>query len=111
RASSHLTEPPLEPDVDGMARYIARNFAVAIELYVRLTRKIAESNWDLTKGKGANYLWDLQVAFLVGPNHTFQDRPAVVVTSDKAIRKAAEAGGVADLILDYGMYRQSLDSD
>ena len=46
---------------------MAKEFEAGIRLYAAMMKKIFVSNWDLTKGgKGANLLWDLQVAFLVG---------------------------------------------
>jgi len=97
------------PEVLGeKARFVADGFAVGIGLYLQLVKKIVESNWDLTQGKGANLLWDMQVAFLIGRDHTFADRPCAVVTGDRAIVSAAVAAGLGDAILDYGDYRSQL---
>lgn len=97
------------PEVLGeKARFVADGFAVGIRLYLQLVRKIVESNWDLTQGKGANLLWDMQVAFLIGRDHTFAGRPCAVVTGDRAIIAAAAAARLRDTILDYGDYRSQL---
>lgn len=90
------------------AKWVADKFPVAIALYTDLVRKIAQSGWDPATGKGPNSLWDLQVAFLLGPEHSIQRRPVTVVTADRDIYCAAVASGVGTVVMDYQQYRRSL---
>lgn len=109
RAMSHLGDiTDSDEEIGRKGERIERWFSVAIELYVRIVRKIAESNWDLTAGKGGNYLWDLQVAFLVGKEHEIQGRRTLVVSADKEIIAAAADAGVTDVVQPYEDYRGTL---
>ena len=107
--AADILDRVLEPsELHDMARWLTEKFPVPIEMYRQVVRKIAESNWDLTEGKGANLLWDLQVAFLIGEEHTVSGRPTVVVTGDKEILKAAKACGAESRVLSLNDYREQL---
>lgn len=105
RAMDHTS---IEETAEGLAekaKLVADGFEVGIRLYVHLMKKILVSHWDLTKGKGANLLWDMQVAFLIGKHQALQGRPLLVVSGDRAIVDAAVDAGVGDAVLSYEAYR------
>lgn len=110
RAMSYteVTETPEE--TQQKARWVADKFRVAVTLYTEVVGKITRSDWDLTTGKGPNYLWDLQVAFLVGNEHSVEGRPATIVTDDEDIVGAAATSGARSVIMSYQEYRQSISS-
>lgn len=97
-----------DEEIARKAERVADFFSVTIELYVIVARGIAEDDWDLSKGKGGNYLWDLQVTFLIGSEHTIQGRPMRVVSADKRIIEAAEEARVTELVQPYQKYRGEL---
>jgi hypothetical protein len=108
RAASHAGQELADQELKKMSRWLMAKFPVPISMYKQICRKIAESNWDLTQGKGANLLWDLQVSFSIGDEHTVLGRPTIVVTRDKEIVTAAVACGVESRVLDLDTYRTSL---
>jgi hypothetical protein len=108
RASSYCPTSDSRAEIERKARFVAQKFPVAIQLYIDIVKKIAESNWDLTTGKGPNYLWDLQVAFLIGDDHTVLGRPTSVVTSDRDIIEAARSRKMGNAVQNLAEYRKSL---
>lgn len=108
RALSYTDIDQSKEEIQDKAKWVAEKFAVAVTLYIDIVRKITKSNWDLTTGKGPNYLWDLQVAFLIGEEHLIDRRPASIVTSDDDIVRAATSRGMGSLILSYRAYRTCL---
>jgi len=108
RASLYAGASDSGTEIQQKARFVAEKFAVAIQLYIDIVRKIAESDWDLTTGKGPNYLWDLQVAFLIGEDHTVLGRPASIVTSDNDIIEAARVRRMGETVHSFAVYRKSL---
>ena len=86
---------------------MAKEFEAGIRLYAAMMKKIFVSNWDLTKGgKGANLLWDLQVAFLVGKGHAVQGRSMFLVSGDRAIVHAAHEAGLGEDVMSFDAYRE-----
>ena len=109
RARDHTAIEETAEETRERARFVAKDFEAGIRLYVAMMKKILRSNWDLTKGgKGANLLWDMQVAFLVGKNFTVQGRPVSLVSGDRAIVDAASEAGLGEDVMSLDAYRERL---
>ena len=107
RARDHTSVRETAEETRERARFVAKEFEAGIRLYVAMMKKILVSNWDLTKGgKGANLLWDMQVAFLVGKGHAVQGRSVFLVSGDRAIVDAAHEAGLGEDVMSFDVYRE-----
>ena len=107
RARDHTSISESAEETRERARLVAKEFEAGIRLYIAMMKKILVSNWDLTKGgKGANLLWDMQVAFLVGRNHAIEGRPVFLVSGDRAIVDAASEAGLSEGVMSFDAYRE-----
>jgi hypothetical protein len=95
-------------EIDQKAHWVLHNFPVAIQFYKHLTRKIAESGYDLSGIDGGNNYWDMSVAFCVTRANTVEGRTLRLVTGDRALVRAAVSAGAGEAVLVYQLYRERL---
>lgn len=111
RAASHVPDDVPDAELTRMAEWLARKFGVAVAMYRQIVEDTREAGATLTSGRAAELLWNLQVAFLVGETHKLEGKPAVVVSGDDDIVRAAKACGLGAKVipaLRYGDYRQAV---
>ena len=95
-------------EIIAKGEYLADNYKVPIKLYKEILKRIVETGCDLTKKNRANWLWDMQISFLLGPNNHVQGEPLVLVTNDSDILEAADEAGARDFVMELSHYRSSL---
>jgi hypothetical protein len=96
---------PSASDIEKLAGEIRKNSGASLKLFELLIEKALgpEINFANPKRNRGNYLWDLQVSFLVGHFR--------VVTNDKDVVKAATAAGLGDFVMTQANYLSFLAAD
>ena len=111
RAASHVSDEVSDVELTRMASWLARKFDVAVAMYRQIVEDTREGGGTLTSDRAADLLWNLQVAFLVGETHKLEGKPAVVVSGDDDIVKAAKTCGLGSKVipaLRYDDYREAV---
>ncbi|MBW3534128.1 MAG: hypothetical protein KY453_02750 [Gemmatimonadetes bacterium] len=111
RAASHVSDDVSEAELRRMVDWFARKFEVAVAMYRQIVEDTREEGGTITSERAAELLWNLQVAFLIGETHKLDGKPAVVVSGDDDIVKAAKASGLGAKVISvlrYDDYRAAV---
>ncbi|WP_263785309.1 hypothetical protein [Salinibacter grassmerensis] len=95
-------------EIRAKGKYLAENYKVPMKMYKEILKRIVETGCDLTKKNRANWLWDMQISFFLGPNNHVQGEHLVLVTDDGDILDAADEAGASNYVMELSHYRSSV---
>lgn len=90
------------------AQLIAARFPTALMLYKEILRRIVKTGCDLTKKSRANWIWDMQIGFLVGGD--IRGKVLALVTDDRDILRSAVASGTRKSVLKLSEFHKLLNT-
>jgi len=104
-------DPSLINDWKDRAKAIMDVFPSPLYLNREIMRRIAISGCDLNsvKKKRGNWLWDILILHNCAKNSTFNDKEALLVTSDGDMIDAANSAGLNDKVMRFDDYIAKLN--
>ena len=96
---------------DDMENYVLENFEAPLQLYNEIVRRIVMTGCDLSKKKRSNWIWDIQIAFVVGSCHRINDHLVRLVTGDGEIVEAANRVNCGNAVYSLQSYIDALKNN
>lgn len=97
-----------DSELDNMTSSVLEKFEVPLQIYNEILKRIVISGCDLTKKNRSNWIWDMQIAFVIGASHRVNNCPVRLVTSDKDIINAAKNTNCSNVVYSLQRYIDSL---
>lgn len=98
-------------DLENKAKAVLNVFPAPLYLNREIMKRVAMSGCDLSsiKKNRGNWLWDIQILHNCAKNSTFDNKEALLVTSDKDMINAAKEAGIKDKIIRLDEYLEKLN--
>lgn len=93
-----------ETQVDTLSKLLLMNFEAPFQLYREIVRRIIMTGCNLSKKNRANWVWDIQIAFTIGPNHNLNGLSVRLVTEDGDILEAAKKANCESMVCSLREY-------
>lgn len=108
--SANLLQKTIDQsELDSMRDFVFDKFQTPLFLYNEIAKRIITTGCDLTKKNRSNWIWDIQISFSAGLQHTINGNSVTLVTGDKDIIEAANKSGCRDFVKSLNDYRISLN--
>jgi len=90
RAARTLGKELSEEDLEVMPKRVVQAAPVMVEIYRDLWYRILDKGFNVDKKRHENFLWDMDIAAVMGQTTLLADAPVLLVTEDGTIRRCAE---------------------
>jgi hypothetical protein len=94
--------------LEDMKDAVQEHFSVSLQHYNDILHRIARTGSDYTKKNRANDIWDHQLTFLIGRNHSIAGKQVKLISDDGGISEAARKAGVPELVCSLEDYLAAL---
>jgi hypothetical protein len=110
KAAAQAGVVPSHDDIEKRSHFLLSHCAAPLHFYQGIIRKIVESGIDFAKSKHVNGIWDMQLCFYASPKARLAalNLPLVLVSNERGIKAAAEAGGAHGQVFSLEEYRALL---
>jgi hypothetical protein len=109
RAANTLGRQLEEDCIAEQVEVVISQFRVLLEIYRDMWIQAATATGlDLDNPKKTNTLWDMDIASVIGKDHTFDGAPIFLITEEKMIRRACARAGCQQYVQTTRQYTSSL---
>jgi hypothetical protein len=95
-------------DVAAKAKLISDKFNTSIQLYREILKRIVETGCNIDKPERRNWIWDMQIALGVGQMIGDDHKELHLVSTDKAILRAAESSGARQYVHSLAEFKKDI---
>jgi len=108
KAADALGLNPTEADIEERTTWLRQYVKAPFALYTEVMKRVIVNGARLTAKNRANWFWDIHILFGVGREHTTENQPILLVTSDADMVDAATKSGAGTVVASYEEYRRCI---